>query len=101
MRKYSPNHLLTWTAIEDACRKGFYFFDFGRSALTNPGLIRYKEMWGAASSDLPYNYFPPHYRGAGAKTHTGFTYQMITLFWRLIPDSLASRMGPLIYKHLG
>lgn len=101
MKKYAPNHLLTWTAIEDACRKGFSFFDFGRSALNNPGLIRYKEMWGAASSDLPYNYYPAHYRGAGAKTHTGFLYQMITLFWRLIPDSIASRMGPLIYRYLG
>ena len=101
MKKYSPNHLLTWTAIEDACHKGFQFFDFGRSSANNLGLIRYKEMWGAISSDLPYFYFPPQYQEVGAKTESGFLYQMITLFWRLAPNSLASRMGPLIYKYLG
>jgi CelD/BcsL family acetyltransferase involved in cellulose biosynthesis len=101
MKKYSPNHLLTWTAIEDACQRGFSFFDFGRSSSNNPGLIRYKEMWGAASSDLPYFYFPPQFQEAGAKTESGLLYQMLTRVWRLVPSSLASKMGPLIYKHLG
>lgn len=100
MKIYSPNHLLTWTAIKNACREGYCLFDFGRSSSNNKGLIRYKEMWGASSFDLPYSYFPPQYHEVGPKTERGLVYQMITLFWRLVPNSLASRMGPLLYKHL-
>jgi CelD/BcsL family acetyltransferase involved in cellulose biosynthesis len=101
MKRYSPNHLLTWRAIEQACRDGFHLFDFGRSSSNNPGLIRYKEMWGAISSDLPYFYFPPQYQEVAAKMESGFLYRISTLCWRLMPSSLASKLGPLIYKHLG
>jgi CelD/BcsL family acetyltransferase involved in cellulose biosynthesis len=101
MKKYSPNHLLTWRAIEQACRNGFHLFDFGRTAADNLGLIRYKEMWGAISTDLAYSYFPPQYQGFAAKTESGFLYQLGTFCWRLLPNSLASKLGPLLYKHLG
>ena len=101
MKKYSPNHLLTWAAIEQACQKGFHLFDFGRTASNNLGLIRYKDMWGAMSSDLPYFYFPPQYQKVAEKTESGFPYKIATHCWRFMPNSLASKLGPLIYKHLG
>jgi len=101
MKKYSPNHLLTWNAVKQACRDEFHHFDFGRTASNNRCLIRYKEMWGAISSDLPYFYFPPQYQKVAEKTESGFLYKISTLCWRLMPDSLASKLGPLIYKHLG
>lgn len=45
---------LLWKAILDAKRLGLETFDLGRSDWDNPGLIRFKDRWGAARSSLTY-----------------------------------------------
>jgi serine/alanine adding enzyme len=96
----APNHLLTWKAIETACKEGYRYFDFGRTAPDNEGLMRYKEMWGAEAVDLPYSYYPEA-RGIGTKEEKGLLYNAITRTWRSMPDAITTRLGPLIYPHLG
>jgi CelD/BcsL family acetyltransferase involved in cellulose biosynthesis len=95
-----PNHLLTMHAIERACLAGYRFFDFGRTSPDNEGLIRYKEMWGAQSQDLPY-YFYPHIKGATATEGEGKSYQLVTRIWRLLPDSITDIIGPMLFRHIG
>jgi CelD/BcsL family acetyltransferase involved in cellulose biosynthesis len=100
MSKLTPNHLLTWHAIERACLEGYSFFDFCRTSPANHGLMRYKEMWGADRLDLPYHYYP-RVRGATSMEGGGLLYRIFTGAWRSLPDSLAEMIGPRIYRHLG
>jgi len=95
----TPNHLLTWTAIESACAEGKKFFDFGRTSSDNIGLMRYKEMWGATPYDLPYLYYP-HKKGPVNPTESSFIYKTFTDLWRRLPASVAEIVGPRIYRYM-
>jgi lipid II:glycine glycyltransferase (peptidoglycan interpeptide bridge formation enzyme) len=96
----TPNHLLTWHAIQSACMRGLERFDFGRSGLSNDGLCRYKRAWGACESALPYSYYPDQSTPATAG-ETGVTYELLTSLWRKLPRPLQDRVGPLLYRYLG
>ncbi len=100
MSKKAPNHLLTWKAIEKACLEGYRYFDFGRTAPDNAGLMRYKEMWGAETRNLPYFYYP-RVKGVAKKGESGLFYHIAKGFWQSMPDAIVLKVGPLIYRHLG
>lgn len=95
----TPNHLLTWTAIESACVEGKKFFDFGRTSSANSGLMRYKEMWGAMPSDLPYFHCPGK-KGPVVVTEDNFFYRTVTGLWRILPAPIAETIGPRIYRYM-
>lgn len=97
--KRTPNHLLTWVAIQRACKAGYKYFDFGRTSPDNTGLMRYKEMWAAQPLDLPYFYYPKP-MGATSKEGSGLFYKVMTHTWRSLPDSVAVFIEPKIYKHM-
>jgi lipid II:glycine glycyltransferase (peptidoglycan interpeptide bridge formation enzyme) len=97
--KVTPNHLLTWHAIEKACLDGYRFLDFGRTSPENEGLMRYKAMWGGEPSDLPYFYHPAP-KGAASQKESGLSYRIMTSTWRRLPDSLIELLGPMIYKRM-
>ena len=40
----TPNHLLAWYVVRQACLGGYHILDFGRTSKNNKGLIRYKRM---------------------------------------------------------
>jgi len=94
----TPNHLLTWYAIERACLDGYQYFDFGRTSPDNEGLMRYKEMWGAKPIDLPYYYYP-QIIGAASKEESDQPYKIITNIWRSLPCRFVEKVGPLIYRY--
>lgn len=98
LSRTTPNHLLTWHAIEKACLEGYRFFDFGRTSPDNAGLMRYKEMFGAKRVNLPYYYYP-QIKGASSKEESSLLYRMLTGIWRSLPDPILEKIGPMIYKH--
>lgn len=98
--KIVPNHLLTWTAIEKACAEGFEALDFGRTAPDNAGLMRYKQMWGAEVHDLPYYYYPAS-AASSANAESGTIYRLAKRIWGHLPESVVSKLGPMMMKHLG
>jgi len=100
LAEFSPNHLLAWTAIRNACREGFRIFNFGRTAPDNQGLMRYKKMWGGEVRDLPYSYYPGS-PGVLKKREHGRLMETLKAIWRLLPEPVASRIGPKVIKHLG
>jgi CelD/BcsL family acetyltransferase involved in cellulose biosynthesis len=100
LAKLSPNHLLAWTAISQACLERRRFFDFGRTAPDNEGLMRYKKMWGGDIQDLPYSYYPRS-SGARKKREHGLVLETMKGIWRLLPDPLAARIGPRLIKYFG
>jgi CelD/BcsL family acetyltransferase involved in cellulose biosynthesis len=100
LAKLSPNHLLAWTAISRACLEGHRFFDFGRTAPDNEGLMRYKKMWGGDVHGLPYSYYPGSSRVMRKREHS-LALEAMKGFWRLLPEPLAARIGPRLIKYFG
>src|SRR5271157_4759959 len=50
--------LLLWNAIQEAKRDQLSEFDMGRSDCDNPGLVAFKDRWGAARTELAYFRYP-------------------------------------------
>jgi hypothetical protein len=100
LSRFTPNHLLTWVAIQQACEEGYRFFDFGRTSPDNEGLIRYKRMWGVEEKDLPYFYYPS-IKGLTSTEESGFSYRLFTSMWQRLPDVVAKTIGPMIFRYFG
>ena len=100
LHRFSPNHLLAWTAIERACVQGYQFFDFGRSASDNEGLMRYKRMWGAEEIALPYA-FSPQSLGKVMRSEHSRTFEALKVLWRLLPDPIIRMIGLKVLRYFG
>lgn len=87
-----PNHLILWTAIEDACARGDRRFDFGRTDLSNSGLRTFKGRWGAEERPLRYST-----RASATTATNGLPSRVTTRTERLASRaaSLAIRKGPI------
>jgi lipid II:glycine glycyltransferase (peptidoglycan interpeptide bridge formation enzyme) len=88
---------LFWETIKDALVEGARELDFGRSDYENPGLIAFKDHWGASRSDLTYYRHPPPPERV-ARQHL----RMVA--WRLVakvPDPVLAALGGLFYRHAG
>jgi hypothetical protein len=99
LRLYSPNHLITWTAMEKGVHEGFTAFDFGRTSMDNEGLMRFKESWGATCYNLPYAYFPQACKASSQQEGTA-KYRALTELWHKIPSGLVPFLSNLIYQRL-
>ena len=88
--------LLIWRTIEDALNEGASELDLGRSDLDNPGLIAFKDHWGAAKSPLAYYRFPQR---SGRKLHKSAIASFAKRLLVSIPDPVFSALGGLFYKH--
>jgi hypothetical protein len=95
--------MLLWRAIQDAKQAGLAVFDFGRSDRNHPGLIAFKDRWGARRS--PLNYWrvsatsmspEPVERG-----RTGPIEHAARTVLARLPDRIFRGTGSLLYRHLG
>src|SRR5438093_1513858 len=50
--------LLIWRSIQQSLENGLHQFDLGRSDRTSPGLIAFKDHWGAARYPVSYFRYP-------------------------------------------
>lgn len=88
---------LFWRAIQDAVHQGLELLDMGRSDIDNPGLIAFKEHWGAARSTLDYWRFPV----ASRKSAHNFAPSLMKTACSHIPDRCLTALGTLLYRHVG
>jgi CelD/BcsL family acetyltransferase involved in cellulose biosynthesis len=89
---------LLWHAIEDAKSGGATQFDFGRSEVDNPGLVRFKEHFGAERNSFTHKIFP-----ATAWRPDAHNWQL-TMAKRVfahLPQSALVLAGRLIYPYIG
>ena len=90
--------MLLWEAIKQAKQDGAEVFDFGRSDLDNPGLITFKERWGAERGRLVMwerpGPIPSLPRGRQTMEYAK------GLLGRL-PSSVQTMAGRLLYRHIG
>lgn len=98
--KRTPNHLLTWFAIEQGCLAGSRTLDFGRTEKSNTGLVAYKDMWGAQSYDLPYFHFYPRRLAPSESSTVSSTPMAGMKVWNSLPEPLQRVLEPFVFRHM-
>jgi hypothetical protein len=89
---------LLWKAIVEVQADGMRCMDFGRSDADNPGLITFKNRWGAKSSELIY------LRWSGKQIPVATRQRSSELAKRLLammPDAVLETTGRILYRHVG
>lgn len=88
---------LFWRLIEETKASGAEEVDFGRSDLDNQSLAVFKDRFGATRSLLTYYRYPrPERREAIA-----VDWQAIRQLFCILPDSVLSTAGRVLYRHMG
>lgn len=87
-----------WHAIQHAKSVGADTVDFGRSDLTTPGLILFKDRWGAAKSSLTYYRFS---RDKEDSHPSDSTPEFAKKIFSALPDFWLSAAGRVLYRHIG
>ena len=90
--------LLFWRTIQESCSKGMKRFDLGRSDSDNPGLVTFKDRWGAERLTLTYLRHPMPRDSIRGR---GWGAPMMRFFCAHAPDRLLSGAGDLFYRHVG
>jgi hypothetical protein len=97
--RYAPNHALFDAAIAWSVERGYRYFDFGRTAPDNEGLMEFKRQWGPEFLPLPYYYWPET-RGLVTTSESGLKYRSFTAIWRRLPLFATALLGRVVYRHL-
>jgi lipid II:glycine glycyltransferase (peptidoglycan interpeptide bridge formation enzyme) len=89
---------LYFTALQDAQKRNAKSLDFGRSDLDNPGLLRFKDNWGA--SRIPLTYYRLSQNSAAlAWRPRGMGLAQVV--FSSLPKPLLTTAGRLLYRHIG
>ena len=89
--------MLFWKAIQEAKAVGMEEFDLGRSDLDNPGLVTFKDRWGAVRSTVKYWRYPKKEGASNSEGLTKYAKRIIAI----APDISLVAMGNLLYRHIG
>jgi len=95
-----PNHFLVWESIRMAYREGYRVFDFGKTPQDNPGLVQFKERWGAVAKPLLYCRYSASEQEA-AFANRGAVYRWMQTYFRHAPAPLSKWSGAMVYRHIG
>jgi Acetyltransferase (GNAT) domain len=96
--EHRPNHILIWTAIQDAIRAGCRF-DLGRVAPEQEGLLEFKRRWGGQAIPLAYDYWPEP-GGLNVVARDRGAMATAASLWSRLPARIA-RLGSGLYRYLG
>lgn len=89
---------LFWKTIVEAKAAGLTCMDFGRSDADNPGLIAFKDRWGAKSSKLTYLRWS---RKQAPDVTRHRSYGVIKQLFAMMPDAALQATGRFLYRHAG
>jgi hypothetical protein len=89
-----------WSALQSAYAEGSKLFSFGRTAVSNRGLLEFKSRWGASMEDLPIYFHPATAAGAPPKEMTSH-YRLARLFCQCVPEPVYRWLGRFFYSHMG
>ncbi len=103
--KLGGMHSLFWRSIQDAKLLGLRRFDLGRSEWDNPGLITFKDRWGATRSEITYLRLLHSAQGKGTYELGGggvsWKERVARNVFPRLPNCLLRATGSLIYRHIG
>jgi lipid II:glycine glycyltransferase (peptidoglycan interpeptide bridge formation enzyme) len=89
---------LFWHAIRDAKQRGIEEMDLGRSDLDQPGLIAFKDHFGARRSTVTYYHYPP---GQARVAQDDWKVRAARRVFARLPLPALSLAGRLLYKQFG
>jgi lipid II:glycine glycyltransferase (peptidoglycan interpeptide bridge formation enzyme) len=89
---------LIWRVIQDAVDAGVTELDLGRSDFDTPGLITFKDHWGAVRAPLTYFRYPDSLKDQSANSAVA---QAVRRLLSMAPDNVLSAVGGLLYRHVG
>lgn len=95
---YRPNNLMLWTGIQEAKRRGFEIFDFGRTDLDTEGLRKFKLGWGTVEEPLYYSYYP---KPSNSQMFKFIKNKIVAPIIRNSPSFVCRMSGELLYKYFG
>jgi hypothetical protein len=89
---------LFWKLIEESKGSGAASIDFGRSEITNEGLVAFKSKFGAAKRPLTYyRYSRAEKQKAGDWGNSAVARRVFSL----LPNGVLSAAGKILYRHIG
>jgi len=89
---------LFWKLVEESKASGAEKIDLGRTDMANEGLIAFKDRLGAGKRLLTYyRYAKTSNKGIAALSET----RALRLFLGVLPETVCSAAGRILYKHLG
>jgi hypothetical protein len=83
--------------MEHAVERGLTRFDFGRSRLSNEGVVQFKCNQGFESEPLPYQVDGAGKAG-GADPNRGI-FRNVRQVWTRLPASVARAIGPRLIRY--
>lgn len=83
-----------------AGRKGYKFYDFGRSK-NDTGPYNYKRHWGFEPAPLHYEYYLVNAKSLPDLNPLNPKYQLMIKTWQRLPLWLSQFIGPFVSKYLG
>lgn len=89
---------LFWKLIEESKRTGAAQIDLGRCDLDNEGLAVFKDRLGARKTELTYYRYT---NSEAAATLTPGNSHRLRGLSAVLPDSVLTAAGRLLYRHLG
>lgn len=92
------NNLVIWEGIKQLVSKGLRTLHFGRTALNNDGLRRFKLAWGTKEQVLEYFRFAPN-KQTWLNSRSNAS-ELHNQFFRHLPLAANRIAGSLIYPHL-
>jgi hypothetical protein len=98
IQEMRPNNLVMWHGIQLLAQSGCERLHFGRTAINNQGLRRFKLGWGAIEETIEYFQFGS--RGQPPMPATDRTTGLHNVLFRTLPSSLNRLAGAIIYPHL-
>ena len=90
---------LFWKTIQESKSQGMQVLDLGRSDLTQPGLIEFKDRLGGIRTTLTYWRYPRMKTAAG--TRSKWPTQIARGVFAWIPEPIFVASGRFLYKHIG
>lgn len=89
--------LLFWNTIQQAKAVGIEELDMGRSDTDNPGLVTFKEHWGAKRSIVNYWRYPRRAAESRPEGRIRYAKRLVSI----APDAWLVKLGDLLYRHIG
>lgn len=96
--KFGVMPFLFWKLVERAKAADVSKIDFGRTDLDNEGLIRFKDRLGTTRKLMTYYRYS---HGKEQKVMTGWRSRGFRGVCSLLPDTLFSTAGGVLYRHIG
>jgi CelD/BcsL family acetyltransferase involved in cellulose biosynthesis len=90
--------LLIWKLIEEAKTQGAKELDFGRSEMSNKGLVTFKDRFGTTKKLLTYLRYPEFKKPTQA---IGWGQRAAQQVFSLLPDQISPMAGSILYRHIG